>query len=140
MTSEIVIMNKTAIALAADSAVTIGNQKGQKIYNTVNKLFMLSKYQPVGVMIYGSAEFMGVPWESIIKIYRARLDKQRFDTLKEYAKDFIAFLGRDNSLFPGSEQARYFDNIIAGYFKLIKDSIDKEVKSIIDKKGKIEDS
>jgi hypothetical protein len=48
MTAEIAIMNKTAVALAADSAVTIEQDKGQKIFNTVNKLFTLSKYHPVG--------------------------------------------------------------------------------------------
>lgn len=82
MTAEIAIMNKTAIALAADSAVTIEQEKGHKIFNTVNKLFALSKYQPVGIMVYGSANFMDVPWESIIKIYRAKLGKQEFLTLK----------------------------------------------------------
>ena len=51
LTAEIIIMNKTAVALAADSAVTIGVE-GKKTYNTVNKLFTLSKYHPVGIMIY----------------------------------------------------------------------------------------
>ena len=35
MTAEIAIMNKTAVALAADSAVTIEQDKGNKIFNTV---------------------------------------------------------------------------------------------------------
>ena len=48
-------MNKKGIALAADSAVTIGDSK---IYNTANKLFSLSKINPVGIMIYGNAAFM----------------------------------------------------------------------------------
>ena len=52
-------VNKTAVALAADSAVTITNPKGQKIYNSMNKLFTLSKYHPVGVMIYGNGHLMG---------------------------------------------------------------------------------
>jgi hypothetical protein len=65
VTAEIAILNKGAVALAADSAVTIQIGGGQKIYNTVNKLFTLSKYQPVGAMVYGNSEFMGVPWESI---------------------------------------------------------------------------
>ena len=39
MTSEVVIMNKNAIVMAADSAVTVG---GTKTYNGVNKLLMLS--------------------------------------------------------------------------------------------------
>ena len=60
MTAEIVIMNKSAVALAADSAVTVGCERGEKIYNTINKLFMLSKYHPVGIMVYGSAGLIGV--------------------------------------------------------------------------------
>jgi len=54
--------------MAADSAVTIsdGNARG-KIFNTANKVFSLSKYAPVGIMISGGASVMGVPWEIIIK-------------------------------------------------------------------------
>lgn len=58
-------MNKNAIALAADSAVTISKRKGQRIYDTVNKLFTLSKYHPVGVMVYSNANLMGGPRRNI---------------------------------------------------------------------------
>lgn len=61
MTAEIVIMNKEAIALASDSAVTMSGESGQKVFTSANKLFALSKYHPVGIMIYGGAIFMGVP-------------------------------------------------------------------------------
>jgi hypothetical protein len=71
VTAEIAIMNKSAVALAADSAVTIGSDRGPKIFNTVNKLFTLSKVHPVGVMVYGNSEIMKVPWETIVKVYRA---------------------------------------------------------------------
>jgi len=67
MTAEIAILNKNGVALASDSAVTIQKPGTQKIYNTANKLFMLSKYHPVGVMVYGMAELMGIPWETVIK-------------------------------------------------------------------------
>lgn len=61
MTAEILVMNKHGISLAADSAVTISTGPGQnKIYNTSNKLFSLSKHEPVGIMIYGSADLMGI--------------------------------------------------------------------------------
>jgi ATP-dependent protease HslVU (ClpYQ) peptidase subunit len=39
MTTEVAIINKEAIALAADSAVTVGISDGTKIYNSANKLF-----------------------------------------------------------------------------------------------------
>ncbi len=51
MTAEIAIMNKQAIALASDSAVTMSQELGEKIKTSANKLFALSKYHPVGVMV-----------------------------------------------------------------------------------------
>lgn len=67
MTTEIAIMNMEAVALAADSAVTVTLSGTHKVYNTANKLFMLSKSAPVGAMIYGSAHLTGAPWETIRK-------------------------------------------------------------------------
>lgn len=58
MTSEILIMTPTAIALAADSVVTIGNSK---TYDGANKLFMLSNNPPSGIMIYNNANFYNIP-------------------------------------------------------------------------------
>ena len=81
-------MNRQAIALAADSAVTFAEGTGQKIFPSANKIFTLSKYQPVGVMIYGNADFMGIPWETIIKIYRSRLGQDTFKTVSGYAGEF----------------------------------------------------
>ncbi len=130
-------MNKEAIALATDSAVTMGQEGRQKISNSANKLFALSKYYPVGIMVYGSASLMGVPWESIIKIYRNKSGKQKFDTLKEYADKFIAFLNNSNPLFPETEQEKYLSRSTFGYFGLIKKKIEKKVESIMEKEGKI---
>lgn len=73
MTAEVAVMNKMAVALAADSAVTVTRSGGRKIYNTVNKLFRLSEHQPVGIMVYGQSELMGIPWETIIKEYLKKL-------------------------------------------------------------------
>jgi hypothetical protein len=66
MTAEIAVLNKNGIALAADSKVTIGSGAAQKTYDTVNKLFALSKVHPVGLMIFGNPEFMQYPWETIV--------------------------------------------------------------------------
>jgi hypothetical protein len=92
MTAEVVIMNTKGIGLAADSAVTLG--EAGKTYNTADKLFALSKYHPVGIMIYSSAGIMGIQWEVIIKNYRDFLGKKSFDKLSDYAGDFINFLAK----------------------------------------------
>ncbi len=91
MTAIVGILNKQALAVAADSAVTIG--RGRKIYNTANKIFMLSKYHPVGVAIYSNAAFNDcVPWETIIKMYRQERGDASKNTIKEYAEDFFKYL------------------------------------------------
>jgi hypothetical protein len=131
MTAEIAIMNKGAIALAADSAVTIGS--GNKTYNTANKLFMLSKLHPVGIMIYGNAELMGYPWETLIKIYREGLGYDKFDSVSGYADDFLSFLESGNIITEG-EQIKFFKRSVSSCFNSIKVEISKEIDFIIKSK------
>ncbi|WP_353642930.1 hypothetical protein [Mesorhizobium sp. WSM2239] len=59
MTAEIAILNKTAVALATDSAVTISaGLDHQKIYDTADKLFDLGGATPIGLMIYTGMQSM----------------------------------------------------------------------------------
>lgn len=137
MTAEIAILNKQAIALASDSAVTMMQEMGEKIKTSANKLFALSKYHPVGIMIFGNADLMGVPWETIIKIYRANLSRKKFETLKEYAEDFIAFLDNENLLFPYSVQEEYLLATIYSYFSYIEKDIENNTEFVISEKNEI---
>ncbi|WFB59685.1 hypothetical protein [Paenibacillus sp. BR1-192] len=88
MTAEIAILNRTAVALAADSAVTIGD----KVYNSAIKILPLSHKHPIGIMIYNNSTFMGIPWETIIKTYRKQLDDTSYDYVQDYCDDFIGYL------------------------------------------------
>ena len=106
MSAGICIMNKNAIALAADSAVTVGQHLA--IHNSANKLFALSKVAPVGVIIYSSGEIMGVPVEIVIKQYKKDLAQKTFDTLDEYVDDFIAYLIRNKDLFHFPQNEKRF--------------------------------
>lgn len=143
MSAEISIMNKEAIALAADSAVTMESKQlgqiQQKIFTSANKLFTLSKYHPVGIMIYGNAIFMGIPWETIIKIFRTKLKKHKFDSLEEYADEFINFLDHDNELIPDNIQHNYLTSILRVYFDFIKKGINEKIEQFFHEKGKIDE-
>lgn len=97
MSAGICIMNKKAIALAADSAVTIGQHLA--IHNSANKLFALSKIAPIGVIVYSSAELMHVPIEIIIKQYKKKLKNKTFPKLMDYVNDFLNFLICESNLF-----------------------------------------
>ena len=105
MTCEVAVMNKRGIALAADSAVTLGN--GKKIYHTAEKLFSLSPSIPVAIMTFGAADMMNVPWETVVKIYAQKLGSRSFDTLDQYAKDFLSFIESATSLFPPEDQKNH---------------------------------
>jgi hypothetical protein len=111
MTAEIAILNKSAVALASDSAVTITTSTGPKIYDSVNKLFALVKGQPVGIMIYDAADLMDVPWETIIKAYRMQRRGGPFQTLQEYADDFLKFVRVTPQLISPELQERYFEGL-----------------------------
>jgi len=133
MTAEIVVMNKSAVALSADSAATLKMEKVHKIY-MVNKLFALSKRHNVGIMIYGEPELLGVPWETIIQMYRENLRTNKFRTLKEYSKDLVSFVESNKVLFPETLQKKYFQESLMVYYSQINDGILEKVESYTKKK------
>ena len=98
MTAIVGVLNKHAIAVAADSAETVGG--GLKIYDKANKIFTLSKHHPVGIAIYNNAAFnSSIPWEIIIKMYRRLLEDKSFDALKDYLNDFFDYLEQYQSKY-----------------------------------------
>lgn len=130
MTAVVGILNKHAVAVAADSAVTIGNSNNHKIFNKANKVFMLSKFHPVGIMIYNSASFMTTPWETIIKVYRKHLGKKWFPTLKDYQTDFIEFL-RVKKFFTDEEMQRItLRNFALDFINSVLDDIASKNKEL----------
>jgi len=104
-------MNTRGIALAADSAVTLG--AGEKIFFTAQKLFELAPAIPVGILVYDNADLAGVPWETIVAGYRKHLGSRRHGTLTEYLSDFVAFIEGAKPMFPEEEQRKYFADTVA---------------------------
>lgn len=132
MTAEAAVMNKHAVALAADSAVTASLAGGPKIYNTVNKLFTLSKYAPVGMMIYDNADFMAVPWETIIKRFREKLGTDRCATLDEYATRFRHHLIEDMPFIADNDKDQHVQGLVRAFYNdLIRKEIDRRVGDIL---------
>ncbi len=118
MTAEVAIMNKLGIALAADSAATVSNGLSkEKVLNSAKKLFTLSKYHPVGIMIYSNASFMGIPWETLIKLYRKKLGSLELDTLRQYCDKFFSFL---DSIDYSDYQDKYADDLLLHAFLILE--------------------
>lgn len=98
MTAIVGVLNKHAVAVAADSAATINGTLGRKVLNQANKIITISKYHPIAVMIYSSSSFLGTPWDVIVKLYRDNLKEKDFNSVSDYISDFIKFLS-NNSFF-----------------------------------------
>lgn len=92
MTAIVGIINKQGVAFAADSAATHTVSSTRKITNHANKIFELSKVNPVGVALCGSLAFEGVEWEDIIKMYRKSIGDKTLDTVDDYAHDFWSYV------------------------------------------------
>lgn len=127
MTAEIAIMNKSALVLAADSAITITGSTN-KIYNTVNKLFTLSKRHPVGIMVYGNAEFMNRPYETLIKVFREKLGIRSHPSIYDYCNEFLAYLVSD-SICSDIDQRKNVSRLARDYFDGVKTGIVRNIIS-----------
>lgn len=106
MTAEVAVLNRGGVALASDSAVTIG-RSAQKIWTSADKLFQLSETDPIGVMIYGNANFVGLPWETVIKEYRHQYGGKSFPEVKEHAENLLHFLATSPKMFPKERQKEH---------------------------------
>ncbi|NIB84225.1 hypothetical protein DB729_005535 [Streptococcus halitosis] len=92
MTAEIGILNKNGVVLASDSAVTLSDGKNSKVFNSARKLFTLSKEHSIGIMIYGNASFMEIPWEVILNEFKNTIGKNTLENTAQYVDELIRFL------------------------------------------------
>lgn len=122
MTAEVVVMNRLGVALASDSAASVLGGGRTKLYHA-DKLFMLSNVRPVAVMVYNCSSLLQVPWETILKAFRAELNNTGYDTLEEYAAALIEYLNRSQGMFPEEVQKVMFLHTLGVLFKEIEREI-----------------
>lgn len=127
MTAEVVVMNTQAVAMAADSAATASNSK---IFNSANKLFALSKHHPIGVLIYNNSAFMGIPWETLVKLFRQELGTASFPSVQDYADRFFEFLIQ-HPWFDEARQNYHVTGVLTGFV------VNKVLKNILARIGEI---
>ena len=139
MTAEIVIINQQGVAMAADSAVTFGSQGTQKIMNSAIKLFSLSRSEPVGVMIYGNADLLNIPWETFIKLYR-KVHNSPLEKLEQYGVSFIEFLKSKVMLFSEEQQDNWAKNRISVLYNEILEAVSNALTALSSKGIQITES
>jgi len=135
-----VIMNKEAVALAADSAVSLVTgpaENPQKIFTSVNKIFGLSGNHTVSLMIYNNASFLGIPWEPIITRFGESLGPSPLPTLADYAERFLSFLKSEQELITADIEKQYFSSVIYTYYLSFRQIFQQNALEIIRVQGVI---
>lgn len=94
MTAIVGALNKKGVAVAADSAVTMGNGK---VINTAQKIFQLKSQESIGVAIYGNGQFMGVPLKVLISLFDRYCEHSNYqsDTILDCSYMFYNFLVKE---------------------------------------------
>ncbi|MDX2143907.1 MAG: hypothetical protein SFV19_11175 [Rhodospirillaceae bacterium] len=128
MTSEVAIMNRRCVVLAADSAqtvtYTINGKEEKRYFKGENKIIQLSEHRPVGLMTFGNANLERVPWELLIKLFRTELGKKSFNDIQGYANELFTFIDAHNDLFPaGDRQAALKRHISTAAYSILKQAM-----------------
>ena len=139
MTAEVAVINDTAVALAANSLVTVSRAGQPEKTFQANKLFTFSKHAPVGVMIYGNAAIMGLPWETVIKQFRRELGQTTYDTIEEYAESLLEFISQNDVLIPSERREQWFTAVISSYLQNVAERVDETVKTHINEHGGVDE-
>jgi hypothetical protein len=107
MSSGIVLLNKGGAAVAADSAITVGNRSA--IFHTQNKLFQIG-VSPVVAVFYGNTMFSNVPVEVVFGQFDTYMKKHIFQKPKliDYFKEFVQFLEENQDFFKFPVQEKRF--------------------------------
>jgi hypothetical protein len=140
MTAEIVIMNKEAVAIAADSAVSLVTgpaENLQKIFTSANKIFRLPDNHTAGFMIYNNAAFLGIPWEPLITRFGNSLGPAPLQTLADYADRFLVFLKSEQELITTDIEKQYFISLIYTYYLSFRQIFQQNSMEIIRVQGVI---
>lgn len=110
MTSEVMIMNRQAVALAADSAVTYGGGPEPVVTLEAEKILPLTK--TIGLMVYSRGDVLGRSWSHIAHAFNRQHGENEFDSVSDCAKAFFAFIDQNRKLFPEAEERAEFEELM----------------------------
>ena len=123
MTIVVTVKINDGIVLAADSATTFSDDKGNavKIYNNANKVFNLVKGLPIGSLTWGAGGIGAASISTISKDLRRRFsgnDPQHADwklNSNDYTIEQVAQKARE-FIFEELYKGEYGDKPLPGYF------------------------
>ena len=110
MSTGVCIVNRSGIALAADSAGTYNRDTGsQMFYNSMDKVFSLSNNNICGAIIYGSMSLYNVSVEQLLGEFKVYFDARNpIDSLFDVWECFQNFIREKYSYYKFDEAEREY--------------------------------
>lgn len=96
MTSQIVLMNGFGVALASDSAMTVGGRT--RTYETAEKIIPLPEPHRMAVMISGNSRIGNLPYSLLLGEWTRQLGPKALRSSKSYYEHFIDWLESSSQL------------------------------------------
>lgn len=130
MSVGICIINHNGIALAADSAGTVG--ANSMFYNSMNKIFSLSNKNIIGAITYGNTRINDVLVDQVLKEFRRYLDNRLpINDFYEIENEFINYI-KNNDEYYGFSQVSIneVNTIVTRLLVIWKQRIDNGISSL----------
>lgn len=118
MTAVVGILNKRGVAIAADSAVTRNRPRirEKKVTKNGNKMLRVSNAVPVSVMITGNADFLGNPWEVVVRCYRRERGNIPHPTVEACLHDLFDYIASNEQIWNSNHANHLLEAILDDVF------------------------
>lgn len=122
MTSQLILMNGFGVALASDSAVTVG---GKRTYDTAEKIIPLPAPHRLAVLHSGSVNIHGMPYSVLINEWAASLGTTRLRSVALYRQNFLSWLNDNRDWVSTKRSDEDFIDQLEDLYREIWDGITK---------------
>ena len=132
MTSQLILLNGFGVALASDSAMTLGNKR---TYETAEKVIPLPAPHRIAVLHSGSVTIHGMPYSVLVNEWANTLGTTPLRTVALYRQNFLSWLNDNHDWVTPSRATEDFmyqlKDIYHIIWKKIKDSVDADAPELV---------
>jgi hypothetical protein len=109
MTSQVILINASGVAIASDSAMTFGNSR---VYDTAEKIFPLPEPHHVAVLHSGAVFLQDFTYQLLITEWATSLGTVQLRSVEQYQQNFLEWLNDNISWFSTSKQIAWAKRIV----------------------------
>jgi hypothetical protein len=125
MTSQLILLNGFGIALASDSAMTLGNKR---TYETAEKVIPLPGPHRLAVLHSGAVNIHGMPYSVLINEWATTLGNTSLRTVALYRQNFLSWLNDNHDWVGPTRVTDDFIFQLQDIYQIIWNRINESIK------------